>query len=137
AWKRRPFLSTSTMSPAPTLFEGARGAGSGTVSTSTEMRPCCMPRHLGVGADGPGHRFPHAPVERDVLGAIGPHLEDRGDLRGERAVERLAQLRRALDADVAEAVERGGVGEVEAVGRGDVLLEVGALALDREEVEDA
>src|SRR4051812_28227999 len=106
------------MSPAPMLFEVARGAGSGTVSASTSMRLSCMPGTLGAGADGLCHGLPDPAMERDVLGAIGAHLEDRGGLRGERAVERLTQLRGILDADVAEAVERGGVREVEAVGRG-------------------
>ncbi len=73
-------------------------------------------------------------MQPDVLGAFGPHLEDRGRLRGERAVERGAERLGIRGTFEAEPVERGGVREVEAVRGRDVALEVGALALDREDV---
>src|SRR5215208_6589895 len=78
AWKRRPFLSRSTMSPAPMPLDVARGAGAGAAGTS--IRLSCILRTLGAAADGLGHRLPHAPVQGHVLGAVRAHLEDRAAL---------------------------------------------------------
>src|SRR3954451_6516207 len=113
AWKRRPFLSTSTMSPAPIPLEVARGAAPGAAGTS--IRLSCIPRTLGRPADGLGDRLPHPPVEADVVGAVRTHLEDRAAARGERAVERGTERLGVGDALEAAAVERGGMGEVESV----------------------
>src|SRR5215213_2118617 len=135
AWKRRPFLSTRTMSPGAMPLEVMRGSGGGG-GAGVSIRLCCTSVTLGPAADGLQDRLPDAPVELDVLRAIGPHLDDRR-ARAEGVVERGAERRRGVDALVAEPVQRGGMGEVEPVRRGDVALEIGALALDREEVEDA
>src|SRR3954453_2809836 len=89
AWKRRPFLSTRTMSPAPIPLDVARGAGAGAAATS--IRLSCIPRTLGGAADGLAHRLPHPPVQAHVLGTFGPHLEDRAAVGGERPVERCAE----------------------------------------------
>ena len=69
--------------------------------------------------------------------ALGAHLDDRHAAAAERA--RPARARSAAsvgDERVARAVERGRLREVEPVRRRDVLLEVLALARDRQEVED-
>ena len=65
-------------------------------------------------------------ARRSPRGRCAPR--DRRALGGERAAERRAEVLGVVDALVAAAVERGGVREVEAVRRGDVLLEVVALA---------
>src|SRR3954466_5182686 len=134
AWKRRPFLSTSTMSPAPIPLDVVRGGGAGGAGTS--IRLSCISRTPGATAGGRRPRLPDLPVQTHVLGTVRTHLEDRAAAGGERAVERGAQGLRIAHAPTAAAVERRRVGEVEAVRRGDVTLEVLALALDREEVED-
>src|SRR4051794_41849254 len=85
AWKRRPFLSRSTMSPAPIPLEVARGAGDGAAGTS--IRLSCIPRTLGRPADGLGDRLPHPPVQADVFGAVRPDLEDRAAVAPEGAGE--------------------------------------------------
>src|SRR4051794_17767309 len=120
AWKRRPFLSTRTMSPAPMPLDVARGAGAGAGAVGTSIRLSCTPRTLGGAADGPGHRLPHAPVQVDVLPPVRTHLEDGAALDGERAVETGAERLGVGHALEGAAVERRGVGEVEAVRRGDV-----------------
>src|SRR5215207_4090197 len=119
AWKRRPFLSTSTMSPAPMPLDVVRGSGpAGAAGTS--MRLSCMAGTLGRGADGLRHGGPHGAMDAHVLGAIRADLEEGDAVRGERAVERRAERLGVGDALVLAAVERGGVGEVKAVGRRDV-----------------
>src|SRR4051794_33068457 len=129
AWKRRPFLSTRTMSPAPIPLEVARGAGAGAAGTS--IRLSCIPRTLGGAADGLGHRLPHAPVQADVLRPVRTHLEDRAAVAGQCAVEAGTQRLGVGHALEGAPVERRGVCEVEAVRRGHVALEVRALPLDR------
>ena len=77
-------------------------------------------------------------VQRDVRLAVGPDLDDRRALGGERASSAARKPARSSAALVAEAVERGGVGEVEPVRRGDVLARSRSPSRgDREEVEDA
>src|SRR3954453_12442993 len=125
AWKRRPFLSTRTMSPAPIPLEVARGAEAAAAGTS--IRLSCIRWTLGGTADGLGDRLPHASVEADVVGAVRTYLEDRAAVRAERAVECAAQGLGVGDALERAAVEGGGMGEVESVRRGDVALEVRAL----------
>src|SRR4051795_8227689 len=136
AWKRRPFLSTSTMSPAPMPLEVARGGAAGAASGQGSIRLSCISRTLEGVADGAGDGLPHAPVQADVGGAVRTHLEDRAAVPGERAVERGAQRLGVRDALERAPVQRRGVGEVEAVGSRDVALEVRALALHGQEVED-
>src|SRR3954470_10925491 len=108
AWKRRPFLSMSTMSPAPIPLEVARGAGAGSAGTS--IRLSCIRGTLGAVADGSRHRLPDAPVQAHVLGPVRTHLEERATLGGERAVERVAQRLGVADALEGTAVERRRVG---------------------------
>src|SRR3954469_22701787 len=117
AWKRRPRLSMRTMSPVPIPLAVVRGTAGA----------------LGGGSAGP----PPLPMEPDVLLAVGADAHDRGAVGGERARQGGAEALDVLGALPAAAVERGGVGEVQAVGRGDVLDELRALAGDRQEVEDA
>src|SRR3954453_2121089 len=136
AWKRRPFLSTSTMSPAPIPLDVARGAAAGAASGQGSIRLSCTPRTLDGVADGPGDGLPHTPVQADVLDAVRTYLEDRAAVPGERSVERGAEGRGVGDALERAPVQRRGVREVEAVRGRDVALEVRALALDGQEVED-
>ena len=123
AWKRRPFLSTSTMSPAPMPLEVVRGAAGGRGGGSTSIRRLvCTSATLGAVADGPRTASQTRAVQRDVLLAVGAHADDRGALggraRASSAARKRVDVRGAL---VAAAVQRGGVGEVEPVRRGDVL----------------
>src|SRR6478609_2588110 len=111
AWKRRPFLSTRTMSPGAMPLDVARGVGAGGASGVSSIRLCCTVRTLGRVADGLQDGLPDAPVELHVLGPVGLDLDDRGGA-GQRAVERGAERLGRLGALVAEAVERRGVGEV-------------------------
>src|SRR5215210_2165370 len=127
AWKRRPFLSTSTMSPAPMPLDVARGGAAGAASGEGSIRLSCIPRTLDGVADGRGDGLPHAPVQADVRGAVRTYLEDRAAVPGERPVERGAEGLGVGDALERAAVERRGMREVEAVGSGDVALEVRAL----------
>src|SRR5215203_4322620 len=130
AWKRRPFLSTRTMSPGAIPFEVVRGAG-GCGAAGVSIRLCCTVRTLGGAADGLHDGLRDAPVQLAVGLAVGADLDDAG------AIQRRAKLLRRAEELVAEPVERRRVGEVETVRRRDVLLEGGALAGHREEVEDA
>src|SRR5829696_2368469 len=86
AWKRRPFLSTSTMSPAPMPLDVVRGPGAG--ATGTSMRLSCMPGTLGPGTDGLGDGRPHGPVDGDVLRPIRADLDEGDAVAGQGAVER-------------------------------------------------
>src|ERR1039457_1392689 len=75
-------------------------------------------------------------MQGEVVPAVGAYLDDRRCTRGQRTLDPGTQLVRVPGALIAAAVKRGGVGEVQTVRRGDVLLEGLALAGDRQEVED-
>src|SRR5215208_551193 len=142
AWKRRPFLSTRTMSPAPMPFEVVRfGRAAVSGSGSTSIRVACgsgiEPARLRAAPDGGGDRLPHLPVQRDVLVAVRAHRDDRGPLGGHGAAERGAEALEVLRALVAATVELRDPRGVEPVRGGDVLDVVGALSADGEEREDA
>ena len=81
---------------------------------------CHRPGTLDGGPDG----LPHRAVQRDVLRAVGAHVDQR---RAVGARARASSAARngsgAATRSCAQPVERGGVGEVDPVRRGDVLLE--------------
>src|SRR3954468_3294812 len=81
AWNLRPFLSSSTMSPAPMLFDVVRAGIS--INRSCSI----VPGNLDGGPDG----VPYGAVQGDVLRAVGPHVDERRRAAGERAVERRAE----------------------------------------------
>src|SRR3954447_3013683 len=123
------------MSPAAIPLDVARGGAGGAGSGAASIRVSCIPRTLDGVADGPGDGLPHSPVQADVRGAVRTYLQDRAAVPGERSVERGAEGLGVGDALERAAVQRRGVGEVEAVRGGDVALEVRALALHGQEVE--
>src|SRR5215204_372665 len=77
AWKRRPFLSTCTMSPGAIPFEVVRGAGGGGAA-GVSIRLCCTVRTLGRAAGGLHDGLRDAPVEVEVGLAVGADLDDPG-----------------------------------------------------------
>src|SRR5918992_3410772 len=134
AWKRRPFLSTSTMSPAAILFEVVRRGGS---SPGTSMRlVCSTPGTLRTGPDGPGDLVPDGAVERDVGLAVGVRGDDARALGGQGAAECGAEALDVLGDLVAAPEQCRRMREVEPVRGRDVLDEVRSLLADRQEVED-
>src|SRR5215207_10960933 len=142
AWKRRPFLSTSTMSPAPMPFEVARfGRSAVPVAGATSIRVAwgsgIRRRRLGALPDGRGDRRPDVPVQAHVGLAFGADRDDRGAVGGERAPERGPEAVEVAGTLEPAAVEGGGVGEVEPVRGRDVAHVVLALSADGEELEDA
>src|SRR3954454_2076768 len=134
-WKRRPRLSTSTMSPGAMPLEVVRrveGADGSSASREGWWVSSVMGRRLetlGGGADG----LPDAGVEVDVLTAVGADADDRGAVGGQGGGQRRAEGLDVGGALPADPVERGRVGEVEPVGRRDVLHEVLALGGRRQE----
>src|SRR4051794_41088827 len=120
AWKRRPRLSTSTMSPAPMPLEVVRrddDAVEGSAGSKLDWRSAMGTAKLRGGADG----LPHAAVELHVLVAVGADADDRRAVGGQGTPQRRTEgldVGRALPA---AAVQGRGVREVEAVRRGDVL----------------
>ena len=134
AWKRRPRLSTSTMSPAPMPFDVVRAR--------------CL---RGLDVEQRRLRLGHA---RTLRGRPDGLPDARGAARRSprgRCARRRSCVRSAASAPAsarpeglhvgrplpAEAVQRGGVREVEPVRRGDVVDELLApRAGDRQEVED-
>ena len=128
AWKRRPFLSTSTMSPAPIPLEVARGAAGGAASGGDvdqgRLGSAWRPRTLGRPPGRSARPPPTRAVQGDVGLAVGAHativVRSAASARSSAARKPVE----VLGALVAEPVERGGVREVEPVRGGDVLLEV-------------
>jgi predicted MFS family arabinose efflux permease len=139
----RAYAAADAMITTPQTISVALGAALSTVvdyralivATTVVMAACgaFLLRRGERGAD----RLPGPAVRRDVGDAVARDLDDRGARRGERRVERAAEGREVLDPLVIAPIERGRVGEVEAVRGGDVLLEGVGLACDRQEVEDA
>ena len=113
---------------------GAGGAGRRRRRSGSLAGPRTPPRYVAAGRD-----VPDAPVQRDVLRAVGAHLDDRAagptaSARSERGAER---RRRRRARSQPQPVERGGVREVEPVRRRDVRARSPSPSpRDRQEVED-
>jgi len=75
-------------------------------------------------------------MQRHVRATVAGDADDRRGVAGERVGERAAQPGHVVDIGVRAAVERRRVAEVQAVRRGDVLLEDVARPRDREKLED-
>src|SRR3954471_7290101 len=134
AWNRRPFRSTSTMSPFAMPLDVSRATGGGRCGGGGRRLVCSIARAtLARGPDGLGDRVPPLPVQRDVLRPVGPHVQQRGTACG---LQRRAQLRERLGRLVRESEQRRGTRELQAGRRRDVLLEGVGLRRDRQEVED-
>src|SRR6266536_2034765 len=122
AWKRRPFLSTSTMSPGPIPFELRReaavagGAGRRLVWLMRGDASAARGRRARAASprDARGDLGPHAAVQREVLGAAGAHVQE-----GPGSLAEGGKLGHRL---VGQAEEGGDALRVEAGGGGDVLL---------------
>src|SRR5947209_8227535 len=126
AWKRRPFLSTSTMSPGPIALDERRAAGedaggSAGRSISWAWFPVGTAGKLASGPDGAGHRVPDAAMQDHVLLAVAANLDDRALGRVDGAPDRPCQLPRRFDALVPEPVQLRRQREVQARRGGDVL----------------
>ena len=126
----RPFLSTSTMSPAPMPFDVWRARRRGGLARGS---PSAVP----VPSPGNARRRPGRPPRRARCSAtfssrsVRTWISVGAGRRRARASSAARNGSGAATRSCASAVERGGVREVEAVRRGDVLLERGALAGDR------
>src|SRR3954469_25822512 len=93
AWKRRPLRSTSTMSPLAMPLDVSRRAAGRDGGGGGRRLVCSIARaKLARGPDGLRDRRPHAPVQRDVLGAVGADVQQRRAGSAERPIERIAQV---------------------------------------------
>src|SRR3954465_12423810 len=84
AWKRRPFLSISTMSPGPMPLEvvRARDGAVGSIASSVDWMSAMSTQKLCGGSDG----LPDAAVQVEVLQTIGADADDRRAVGSQRSL---------------------------------------------------
>src|SRR4051794_28878813 len=121
------------MSPGPMPLEVVRRGG---VTDGSTVRSVGWVSAMEVRLCGGSDGLPDPGVEVDVFVSVRADADDRRAVGGEGAVEAGAEGIDVGGSFPAAAVQRGCMGEVEAVRGGDVLDERVALGCGRKEVED-